>query len=78
MHTQGPDADLRGLEGFVRYQSHGIRTRKEMGLRMEIMKTPGSLLLILQGAFLPHGYPESVSDDYLTYQIWDTVQVCCN
>jgi len=25
--------------------------------------------------FLPQGYPESVSDDYLEYQIWDTVQV---
>uniref|UniRef100_UPI00398E4E4A RUS family member 1-like n=1 Tax=Pristiophorus japonicus TaxID=55135 RepID=UPI00398E4E4A len=24
--------------------------------------------------FLPQGYPDSVSDDYLTYQIWDTVQ----
>lgn len=25
--------------------------------------------------FLPQGYPESVSDDYYKYQIWDTVQV---
>ncbi|XP_052798184.1 RUS family member 1-like [Mya arenaria] len=24
--------------------------------------------------FLPQGYPDSVSDDYLTYQIWDTIQ----
>lgn len=29
----------------------------------------------LQEAFLPQGYPSSVSDDYLAYQIWDTVQV---
>ena len=28
-----------------------------------------------QEAFLPQGYPESVSDDYLAYQIWDTIQV---
>ena len=28
-----------------------------------------------QEAFLPQGYPESVSDDYLAYQIWDTTQV---
>ena len=28
-----------------------------------------------QEAFLPQGYPTSVSDDYLAYQIWDTVQV---
>lgn len=25
--------------------------------------------------FLPQGYPESVSSDYMKYQIWDTVQV---
>ncbi|KAK7499136.1 hypothetical protein BaRGS_00009683, partial [Batillaria attramentaria] len=24
--------------------------------------------------FLPQGYPDSVSEDYLSYQIWDTVQ----
>ena len=31
--------------------------------------------ILLQEAFLPQGYPASVSDDYLAYQIWDTVQV---
>jgi len=30
----------------------------------------------LQSAFLPQGYPESVSKDYLEYQVWDTMQVC--
>ena len=41
-----------------------------------------SAALNLQGAknflrevFLPQGYPSSVSDDYLEYQIWDTIQV---
>ncbi|XP_078062983.1 RUS family member 1, partial [Mustelus asterias] len=29
---------------------------------------------VFQSVFLPQGYPDSVSDDYLTYQIWDTVQ----
>ncbi|KAG9464584.1 RUS family member 1 [Eleutherodactylus coqui] len=24
--------------------------------------------------FLPHGYPDSVSEDYLDYQLWDTLQ----
>ena len=28
-----------------------------------------------QEVFLPQGYPSSVSDDYLTYQLWDTLQV---
>lgn len=27
-----------------------------------------------RNAFLPEGYPDSVSQDYLAYQIWDTVQ----
>ncbi|KAF0303708.1 RUS1 family protein C16orf58 [Amphibalanus amphitrite] len=28
----------------------------------------------LREIFLPQGYPESVSDDYLEYQVWDTLQ----
>ena len=28
-----------------------------------------------QDAFLPLGYPDSVSKDYLAYQKWDTMQV---
>jgi len=30
--------------------------------------------IFLKNAFLPQGYPDSVSEDYLIYQIWDTVQ----
>lgn len=30
---------------------------------------------MLQSVFLPQGYPESVSDDYIRYQVWDTIQV---
>jgi len=33
------------------------------------------ILIIVQEAFLPEGYPDSVSTDYLTYQKWDTLQV---
>ena len=29
----------------------------------------------IQEAFLPRGYPDSVSEDYLAYQFWDTMQV---
>uniref|UniRef100_A0A7N8YE20 RUS family member 1 n=1 Tax=Mastacembelus armatus TaxID=205130 RepID=A0A7N8YE20_9TELE len=38
--------------------------------------TQPELHLSLQyfSVFLPQGYPESVSDDYLQYQFWDTVQ----
>uniref|UniRef100_A0A1Y1NEA1 Uncharacterized protein n=2 Tax=Photinus pyralis TaxID=7054 RepID=A0A1Y1NEA1_PHOPY len=28
--------------------------------------------------FLPHGYPDSVSSDYLEYQVWDTIQAFCS
>ncbi|XP_074636703.1 RUS family member 1-like isoform X2 [Acropora palmata] len=31
-----------------------------------------------KSAFLPQGYPESVSKDYLRYQVWDTVQAFCS
>ncbi|GJP46950.1 hypothetical protein CLOM_g6189 [Closterium sp. NIES-68] len=34
----------------------------------------GSLVRTLRGAFLPEGYPESVTDDYLAFQTWDTLQ----
>lgn len=33
-----------------------------------------SLSQFFRSAFLPQGYPDSVSVDYLTYQIWDTTQ----
>nr|CDS31920.1 protein of unknown function DUF647 [Hymenolepis microstoma] len=33
-----------------------------------------TLFYMAKSAFLPEGYPNSVSKDYLEYQIWDTVQ----
>ncbi|XP_041035973.1 RUS1 family protein C16orf58 homolog isoform X2 [Carcharodon carcharias] len=33
-----------------------------------------SLASLFTSVFLPQGYPDSVSGDYLSYQIWDTVQ----
>lgn len=47
-------------------------------------KQRGSLSLItwfinlLKGMFLPKGYPDSVSSDYMEYQIWDTIQAFCS
>ncbi|KAL5467116.1 hypothetical protein EMCRGX_G031301 [Ephydatia muelleri] len=32
----------------------------------------------IKEAFLPQGYPESVSEDYLSYQLWDTLQAFCS
>lgn len=36
------------------------------------------LFRLLQKIFLPKGYPDSVSDDYAAYQVWDTVQAFCS
>ncbi|KAM4597724.1 RUS family member 1 [Polymixia lowei] len=33
-----------------------------------------SVIGVFKSVFLPQGYPESVSDDYLQYQFWDTLQ----
>ncbi|XP_077475231.1 RUS family member 1 [Stigmatopora argus] len=33
-----------------------------------------TLIAVFKSVFLPQGYPESVSGDYLQYQFWDTVQ----
>ncbi|CAE8624414.1 unnamed protein product [Polarella glacialis] len=37
-----------------------------------------SLKASLAGAFLPVGYPHSVSKEYFSYQAWDTVQAMCS
>ncbi|KAL0271955.1 UNVERIFIED_CONTAM: hypothetical protein PYX00_005102 [Menopon gallinae] len=33
---------------------------------------------LIKDMFLPEGYPDSVSSDYLEYQIWDTCQAFCS
>ncbi|XP_028310908.1 RUS family member 1 [Gouania willdenowi] len=33
-----------------------------------------SVFAVFKSVFLPQGFPESVSEDYLQYQFWDTVQ----
>lgn len=37
-----------------------------------------SVQQFFKSAFLPQGYPDSVSKDYLEYQIWDTMQAFCS
>ena len=37
-----------------------------------------SLLQGLRDVFLPEGYPNSVSRDYIAYQFWDTMQAFCS
>lgn len=33
---------------------------------------------IFKNLFLPQGYPDSVSSDYIHYQFWDTIQAFCS
>nr|DBA18846.1 TPA: hypothetical protein GDO54_014742 [Pyxicephalus adspersus] len=42
--------------------------------RESALKKYGSLRDCLVSLFLPHGFPDSVSEDYLAYQLWDTIQ----
>lgn len=37
-----------------------------------------ALLSFAQRTFLPEGYPDSVTGDYLIYQVWDTLQALCS
>lgn len=36
------------------------------------------LYRLFKNLFLPQGYPDSVSEDYIHYQFWDTVQAFCS
>lgn len=32
----------------------------------------------MREVLLPYGYPDSVSEDYFNYQLWDTAQAFCS
>jgi len=49
--------------------------------RLSVASTPwlhSRLYAFFQDVFLPQGYPESVSSDYVLYQLWDTMQAFCS
>lgn len=50
----------------------GVMERRRDGSEAE--SRGNSIVVVFKSVFLPQGYPESVSDDYLQYQFWDTVQ----
>ncbi|KAG7334677.1 hypothetical protein KOW79_001273 [Hemibagrus wyckioides] len=54
-----------------RIQDGGMRRERVGDERVTRGK---SITAAFKNVFLPQGYPESVSDDYLHYQIWDTLQ----
>ena len=55
---------------------HCVGIHRIRGFECISLPIPTQMLpSLLQEAFLPQGYPESVSEDYLSYQLWDTLQV---
>ncbi|CAJ1076333.1 RUS1 family protein C16orf58 homolog [Xyrichtys novacula] len=50
----------------------GVMERKRDGPESE--SRGNSVVGVFKSVFLPQGYPDSVSRDYLHYQFWDTVQ----
>ncbi|XP_074552930.1 RUS family member 1 [Halichoeres trimaculatus] len=50
----------------------GVMERRREGTGGE--SKGNSIVGVFKSVFLPQGYPESVSKDYLQYQFWDTVQ----
>uniref|UniRef100_A0A1A8JF30 Chromosome 16 open reading frame 58 n=1 Tax=Nothobranchius kuhntae TaxID=321403 RepID=A0A1A8JF30_NOTKU len=62
-----------GSAQFWKYiERDGELERKKDGTEGE--SGANSVVGLFKSVFLPQGYPESVSDDYLQYQFWDTVQ----
>ncbi|RDD42977.1 RUS1 family protein C16orf58-like protein [Trichoplax sp. H2] len=55
-------------------------TSSKNGTKINVIKstTPPTSVQFFKSVFLPQGYPESVSGDYLTYQLWDTLQAFCS
>lgn len=59
-------------ESWKYWAKDGVMERRREG--SEGQSTGNSVFGLFKSVFLPQGYPESVSDDYLQYQFWDTVQ----
>lgn len=57
---------ITGFAGSFRSASEDVRSANKL--------TTASLEQLFRDLFLPKGYPQSVSDDYLEYQLWDTLQ----
>lgn len=51
-----------------------VKTEKDKLKTVDLSPKWTSLSQFFTVVFLPQGYPESVSSDYLQYQIWDTIQ----
>ncbi|XP_070779682.1 RUS family member 1 isoform X1 [Enoplosus armatus] len=59
-------------ESWKYFGKDGVMERRRDGSGGE--SRGNSIVGVFKSVFLPQGYPESVSNDYLQYQFWDTVQ----
>ncbi|XP_061605222.1 RUS1 family protein C16orf58 homolog isoform X1 [Phyllopteryx taeniolatus] len=59
-------------ESWQYVAKNGAMQRTRDGSKAE--SSVNSLVGFFKNVFLPQGYPESVSGDYLQYQFWDTLQ----
>ncbi|XP_034749329.1 RUS1 family protein C16orf58 homolog [Etheostoma cragini] len=59
-------------ESWMYFAKDSVMERRRHGSEGE--SRGNSVIGVFKSVFLPQGYPESVSDDYLQYQFWDTVQ----
>ncbi|XP_073350457.1 RUS family member 1 [Pagrus major] len=59
-------------ESWKYFGKHGLMDRRRDGGESE--SRGKSIVGVFKSVFLPQGYPESVSNDYLQYQFWDTMQ----
>ncbi|XP_028913528.1 RUS family member 1 [Ornithorhynchus anatinus] len=80
-----PKGPPRAEEMAVAWERHGPGPRRPCAadahgrLRWDPPAAPAPALALalpqlLTSVFLPRGFPDSVSPDYLSYQLWDTVQ----
>uniref|UniRef100_A0A0B7BU16 DUF647 domain-containing protein n=1 Tax=Arion vulgaris TaxID=1028688 RepID=A0A0B7BU16_9EUPU len=69
-----------GTGKLVCQEQYGSTPRKhnyiltEDGVLQRISSGYNSVTHFFRSVFLPQGYPDTVSEDYVTYQIWDTIQ----
>ncbi|CAL1587668.1 unnamed protein product [Knipowitschia caucasica] len=83
--SQGPQLEVLeqyGRSGSVewcyRVEGEGVqRQRLDQDLRPGPRPETG-LLRLFKSVFLPQGFPHSVSEDYVQYQVWDTAQAFCS
>lgn len=70
---EGGEGELRG-NAIVRVFKVSTAAPHACGICLVWFKNQ-TYKCTFQSVFLPQGYPDSVSNDYLHYQFWDTVQV---